>query len=487
MVNDSPGARVRISGARFSVGPVTKLAYGVGALTDSIKTFAFITFLLFYYTTVLGLPGRMLGLAMSVGLVFDAVIDPLIGHISDRLAPSFGRRHSFMLVGAVSAGISFIAVFNPPGGLSTGLLFAWLMVSSLCLRSSCSLFMVPYYALGAELATDSHERTTISGYRAGMVLAGTLLATGVAFVVFLPQDVVTGVDAKFTAGSYEDMGVAFGVAMVIAGLTATLGTLHTRPHLPTSSAVSGNRVAIWTSVAETFRNRSFRILLLCSSWSVMGAAINGALAMHFLTYHARIAAGQAFTFYFGAFYAGALVGVLVWVRVARTVEKHHLLAATTIITSLIVSAGYWLVGEGRPLGTGNVWIPAIGNGLAGFFGIAGGVILPSMMADVTAHDEAAAGRRRDGIFFGVYSFSQQLSSGVAVLIAAGLVEGFAGLVPAQVTQSAATSERLAMVACLIPAAILAGAGFAALLYRRPEPALLYAELAVSAERPQAPA
>src|SRR5262249_36946237 len=200
----------------------TKVAYGVGALSDSIKTFSFMTFLLFYYTTVLGLPGTLLGVAMSVGLVWDAAVDPLIGHLSDRATVKFGRRHTFMLVGALCAGVSFIAVFNPPSGLSTGALFAWLMVSSLCLRSGNSLFVVPYYALGAELATDYDERTLISGYRAAAVLAGTLLAIAAAFLVFLPREGAGQDGSTFDAGSHASMGVAFGVTMIAAGLAATL-------------------------------------------------------------------------------------------------------------------------------------------------------------------------------------------------------------------------------------------------------------------------
>src|SRR5919108_5920539 len=94
------------------------IAYSVGGLSDSIKTFSFTTFLLFYYTTVLGLPGTLLGLAMALGLLWDAAVDPLIGHASDRASLRLGRRHGFMLIGAIVAGISFTAVFNPPSGLT---------------------------------------------------------------------------------------------------------------------------------------------------------------------------------------------------------------------------------------------------------------------------------------------------------------------------------------------------------------------------------
>jgi GPH family glycoside/pentoside/hexuronide:cation symporter len=447
------------------VGVATKLAYGVGGLSDSIKTFSFTTFLLFYYTTVLGLPGTLLGLAMSVGLVWDAAVDPLIGHMSDRTTLKFGRRHSFMLAGAVCAGASFIAVFNPPSGLSTGALFAWLMVSSLLLRSSNSLFMVPYYALGAELTTDYHERTSISGYRAGAVLTGTLIATAAAFFVYLPSEAMAGAGSRFSRGSYESIGVTFGLAMTAVGLAATLGTLRERSRLASTSAAQGGALALPRTIVEAFRDHSFRVLVSSSSLSVMAATINAALAMHLLTYHARIVNNQVIASYFVSFFAGALAGVFVWVRVTRGIEKHRLYAATTFVTAFVISGAYWLVGEGRPFGTGNGAILIALNGLVGFFGIASAVIAPSMMADITAQDEIQTGRRRDGTFFGIYSFGQQLSTGFAVLVAGVLVDRFAGLVPAQAEQSAATVERLALVSNLLPALILAGAGAMALRYR----------------------
>jgi GPH family glycoside/pentoside/hexuronide:cation symporter len=473
---------------RDRVAVAVKLAYGIGALSDSIKTFCFTTFLLFYYTSVLGLPGTLLALAMSGGLVWDAAVDPLIGHLSDRATVKFGRRHAFMLVGAVCAGASLIAVFNPPSGLSTGALFTWLMASSLCLRSSNSLFIVPYYALGAELTTDYHERTSISGYRAGAVLAGTLLATAVAFLVFLPNQGAAGPDAKFGRGAYESMGVTFGVAITVSGLVATFGTLRERSRLGSSSAVRRGALALRRTIVETLRDASFRALVSSSSLCFMAGALNASLAMHFLTYHARVPGSEAMTWYFAGFYAGALAGVFTWVRLTRRIEKHHAYAASALVSAFLVSCGYWLVGEGRPFGTGHLPILVLGTALAGFFGMAAAVVGPSMMADLTARDELLTGRRRDGVFFGIYSFGQQVSGGLAVLIAGVLVDRFARLVPAQAEQSATTVERLALLSNVLPALILAGAGLMALRYRltRREVQRIERELA-SAERPAVPA
>ena len=472
---------------RGRLHPATKLAYGVGALSDSIKTFSFTTFLLFYYTTVLGLPGTLLGLAMSVGLVWDASVDPLIGHLSDRSTARVGRRHGFMMAGALCAGASFIAVFNPPSGLSNGQLFVWVLASSLFVRSSISLFKIPYSALGAELAPDYDERTSISAYRSAAVLAGTLLCMAAAFLYFLPNDTASGgADAKFARDSYGVMGIAFGAAITVFGLVATFGTLRARHCFTASAGTHTDSLPVGRAVFATLSDTAFRVLVVSSALSVMAAAINAALAMHFLTYHARISGSGAVTLCFSAFYAGALAGVAAWTRAAQWFEKYQVLTATTLVTALVMSAGYWLVGDGRPFGTGNLNVLMAGNALVGFFSIAGSMMVPSMLADVTARDELLTGRRREGVFFGVHSFGLQLSGGLAVLVAAVLVDRFANLVPGQTEQSAATVEHLALIATVLPAVILACAGIVAARYSltRGEVESIQRQLTAVAEPPQ---
>jgi GPH family glycoside/pentoside/hexuronide:cation symporter len=444
-----------------------KIAYATGALSDSIKTFCFTTFLLFYYTTILGLPASWLAAAMSIGLVWDAVIDPLIGHLSDRARARSLGRHGFMLLGGIGAGAAFIAVFNPPRLLSGATLLGWLVVSTLCVRSANSLFMVPYYALGSELSGDRDERTSISGYRAAAVLAGTLLATLSAFLVLLPEQAAGGNRTTLRSG-YGEMGVVFGVAMTAVSLAAVVATFR-YPRRATSRPAEC-RMRLHQTLATLARHRRFRTVVLASSLSLMANAINAALALYFLTYHAGIRDSRAISMYFSAIYAGSLLGVSVWVQLTKRFHKHHVYAFATAATALVMSAGYWLVGAGRPFGVGNVAVVAVASSMAGFFGVAGAVIVPSMIADITGEDERDTGWRRDGTFFGVYSFGQQIAGGLAVIGAGVLVDRFARLAPAQPTQSPETIERLAMLSNLLPAAILVAAAAVALRYDRGAPA-----------------
>jgi len=74
----------------------TKLAYGVGSVAYGIKDNGFSTLLLLFYNQVVGLPAQMVGLAVMVALIFDAFVDPLIGHLSDNTRSRWGRRHPFL-------------------------------------------------------------------------------------------------------------------------------------------------------------------------------------------------------------------------------------------------------------------------------------------------------------------------------------------------------------------------------------------------------
>ena len=63
----------------------TKFYYGFGSISFGIKNNGFSYFVLFVYSSVLGLPAWMAGLALNLFLIADAITDPLVGYYSDRL------------------------------------------------------------------------------------------------------------------------------------------------------------------------------------------------------------------------------------------------------------------------------------------------------------------------------------------------------------------------------------------------------------------
>jgi len=69
------------------------VAYATGEGASSLTQNGIAAFALLYYVQVLGLNSRAAGLALSVSMLWDAVSDPIMGHITDNTRSRHGRRH----------------------------------------------------------------------------------------------------------------------------------------------------------------------------------------------------------------------------------------------------------------------------------------------------------------------------------------------------------------------------------------------------------
>src|SRR5687768_6116907 len=106
------------AGVAPRLGFPTKLAYAVGATATNLKLRALSTFLVIFYNQVVGLPPQLVGSILAAALLFDAVLDPILGQISDNLRSRWGRRHPFMLAAALPYALCFFLLWNPPMGWS---------------------------------------------------------------------------------------------------------------------------------------------------------------------------------------------------------------------------------------------------------------------------------------------------------------------------------------------------------------------------------
>ena len=158
------------------------VAYGMGDMAQSIKNQGFNILLLFYYQQLVGLPGTLTGLALGIALAFDAITDPVAGGVSDRIKGRFGRRHPMIAMAALPLAISFFFLFAPPAGVSDLTAFLWLTTFAILVRGSLTFYHIPHLALGAEMAPDYHQRSTLFGINS---LVGTLTGAATTIVIYL--------------------------------------------------------------------------------------------------------------------------------------------------------------------------------------------------------------------------------------------------------------------------------------------------------------
>jgi GPH family glycoside/pentoside/hexuronide:cation symporter len=435
----------------------TKLVYGVGEMPITTLMVLFGLFALFFYNSVMGLPASLVGAGIASGLVFDALLDPYIGYLSDRskgkLWVSLGRRHAFMLPGALLMGPCFFLMFSPPRGLGHAALFAWLVACSIALRTTSALYRIPYLSLGAELSDDYDDRTSTMAIRAMFGLIGTLAAAGLSFLLFFPAT-PGGSEPKLNYAGYPRLGLVFGALMTASGLIGCLGTLGYRTFGSGPSTVAAQH--FFSAFRIAMRNRAFRSLWCSVTLFFMAVVLNATLAIQYFTWYARVQGGTTLSAIQTSFYVGALAGVFLWMTLARRLEKRTLYMLATAVLAALLACAALLVGEGRPLGAGNGVALLVGHAVAGVFASAVWVIPASMVADVTDTDELETGLRRQGIFFGILNFGEKIAAGGALLFAGVLLSFFGKLRPVAglADQTPAVAPFLGVLYGLVPAALL---------------------------------
>jgi Na+/melibiose symporter-like transporter len=398
----------------------TKLLYGVGEMPITVLMVLSGLFMLFFYNSVMGLPSALVGVGLASSLVVDALLDPFIGHLSDRTRHRLGRRHVFMLPGALITGPCFFLLFSPPRSLGSTGLFVWLLACSMALRAASAVYRIPYLSLGAELSRDYDDRTKTMAIRTMFGLLGTLGAAALSFVAFFPAT-ADGSEPKLHYAGYPRMGLAFGVLMTVAGLIGTIGTLRHR----TSGTGNGPTAPhFFSSFWLSMQNSAFRSIWFSTTVFFLAVVLNFSMAIHYFTWYAHISRSEILSLIQTSFYAGALGGVVLWMALARRTEKRTLYIMAATASAVLLFMATFLIGSGRPFGTGHAIPLIVGHVIGGIFASAVWVVPASMIADVADTDELSTGLRREGIYFGIMNFGEKIAAGGALLFAGGSLTVF---------------------------------------------------------------
>src|SRR5512138_639153 len=151
-----------------------KLLYGSGDWGISSVGMMRSIFYAIYLTDVVGLEPRLASFGALIGIVWDAVNDPIIGIISDRLNTRWGRRRPFLLWFAIPFGLSFVMLWSAPNWENQALLMIYVTVTFMLADTFQTLIAVPFLSLTPELTSDYDERTTLTSFRSFFQLAGAL-------------------------------------------------------------------------------------------------------------------------------------------------------------------------------------------------------------------------------------------------------------------------------------------------------------------------
>src|SRR5258708_33958730 len=100
-----------------------KFFLAFGSIGWGVKDAGITGLLLLFYTQIVGVPAQLVSLAIGIALVFDAIMDPVIGIASDNWTSKWGRRLPFMYTAGIPVGLLYFLLWRPPHWSPTGLFF----------------------------------------------------------------------------------------------------------------------------------------------------------------------------------------------------------------------------------------------------------------------------------------------------------------------------------------------------------------------------
>ena len=395
-----------------------KLAYGVGAAAFGIKNNGFDYFLLLFYGTVIGLEPSLVGLAIMIALVFDAISDPLVGYWSDNFHSRWGRRHPFMYAAALPVALSYFLLWNPPDWGQIGLFF-YLTLLAILIRTLITFFETPSSALLPELTSDYDERTSLQSYRLMFGWIGGTMMSILMFGVLL-----RGPEGQQSREGFETYGIVASVLIFATMMITAAGTHHRIPHLsqPSPSTTRMTPRQIFADMFATLRNRNFIALFMAAIFSSVATGIAAALNFLMLSYFWGFSEAQIFVIVSLVILA-ALLGFAIAPIATRLFGKKKATILLGVVAFAIQPLPVLLrLADLMPLNGDPLLFPLVAaiNTFDLALIIALSAVYYSMVADLVEANQVTSGRRTEGVYYAAMTFTRKATQGLGVL-AAGVI------------------------------------------------------------------
>lgn len=431
-----------------------KFLYGSGDLGPAGIGMMRSIFYAIYLTDVVGIEPRLASLGALVGIVWDAINDPVIGILSDRVKSKLGRRRPFLLWFAFPFGLSFVMLWSAPNWESQIGLLVYVTLAFMLSDTLTTLVVVPYHSLTPELTQDYDERTSLSSFRSVFQLIA-------AIVVVISAPMI--VDVVIENGGTQQQGfmTAGAIYGAIGALPLFLIGLFVRERFASRAEET---LPFRESLKMAWANVPFRYAagIYMFNWSAVDMVAitfpffllywvaRGDLLAKVNIFGIDLALESAF---FGILMSVCILFVPFWLWLAKRLNK---------IKAYIIGMICWVIVEILifTIQPGDInyllWLAAFAG-----FGVSAAYILPdSIFPDVIEWDELRTRRRQEGIYYGIRTLIRKLT-GAGVIFVTLQILGWSGYQSppegaTQFTQPDSALFMIRLMVSLIGAVIVSG-------------------------------
>lgn len=410
--------------------PRKVVAYGTAAGVFEMLRAPGLAILPALYAKDFGFSLTSISFAMLWLRLSDAVMDPLVGYLSDRTRSRWGPRKPWIFT-SIFVLVPACFVLYSPGAHPTMWQF---VVAYFFYFLGWAMFDIPYTAWGTEVATSYEDRSRLAVSRGLFTNVGLLLISLIPLLPFLPS---TAMSFQVTSLIADLLVLLYPAVILLMLASVPAGAAH----------VDGVHVSLRKTWQAIRGNPPLLLFLGIATLADLAMGINGAMA--FIFFDTYLGIGNSFALIFLTSIAVSTFSLRAWQAVVNRTSKRTLLLVCLILgvfhgaIIFLIEPGPWAL----PLYVAFMtfyYILSVGRDVAMY----------AMVGDIVDYDSLKTGGNRAGQFTSAWMVFRKLTYALGPVIGM-FVAGIMGYDPGAKHNGALAIFGLKAANGYLPALLLA--------------------------------
>ncbi len=388
-----------------------KLGYLFGDFGNDFTFILSSSFLLKFYTDVMGVSAGIVGIVMMLSRFVDAFTDVTMGRICDKSrSTKHGKFKPWLrrMAGPVAIS-SFLMYQSQFADYSMGFKITWLVITYLLWGSVFYTSVnIPYGSMASAITPNPHDRQSLSTWRSmGATLAGAFVGAGVPLIVY-EKTVANGQTVAVLNG--ERFTIVAAVLSALAVGAYLLCFVLTTERVKVEDRLPHEHRSIGVLLNSALKNRALLSMIVASVVMLLAQLTMQQMANYvYPNYYGNYEAMTVSTL---AMLVAMVLAAIFAKPLAARIGKAEISVAANLLAAA-VSALLFII---RPQ---NVWVFVLLQ-LAMWLGLGMFTMVSwALITDVIDHSEIINGVREDGSIYAMYSFARKLGQSLSA--------GFVGL------------------------------------------------------------
>lgn len=381
-----------------------KIGYALGDFACNLSFTLISTYMMLYYMQYMHVKETDWAWIIIVGKLWDAINDPIIGGLTDRVKIGKSKYKSWISIGSIGLVIFTTVIFLPVPEASYTVRILLCLLSYMVWSVFYTMVNVPYGSLHSAISDDPNHRSTLSTFRS--VGAGVSM-----IIIMLLPSVVYDSNENLKGEMFVWLALGFSVVAFFSLIGVNKLTTE---RVNTSQPIEKKKQNYFQVLLAFAKNRPIWALTIASM--AQAICFVGANSMNQIVFQSFFRNTDILTVVTIVSYVPMVVVMFVLSKlVARFGKRNCVIVSCAIsligaIGMLVFPFKYTQAGASVDVVSIIVWtvllmIANVGNGLFG-------VIVWAMVVDCIDYQNIKTGQRDEGSIYSLYSFFRKLAQGI---------------------------------------------------------------------------